>query len=78
MTIIKFFRKIGFTPINIDAYIFTIKWKKEFIIVNMYIEDFVLRSKNFKILEWLKDQLIREFNIKDLEKVKTIIGWKII
>lgn len=28
-------------------------------------------------MEWLKKQLIKEFNIKDLGKTKTIIGWEI-
>ena len=34
-TIIKFFRKIGFTPTNADACILTIKWEGELIIVGV-------------------------------------------
>lgn len=72
-TIIKFFQKIGFTFTNADACIFTIKWQRELIIIGMYVDNLILVSKNLKALEWLKDQLIKEFNIKDLKKVKTII-----
>lgn len=43
----------------------------------MYGDDFVFESKNLKALKWLKDQLMKKFNIKDLKKVKTIIGWEI-
>lgn len=28
-------------------------------------------------MEWLKDKLIKEFQMKDLSKAKTIIGWEI-
>lgn len=34
-TIIKFFQKIGFIPINADNYIFIIKKKRELIIIEM-------------------------------------------
>lgn len=44
----------------------------------MYIDDFILRIKSRKALEWLKYQLIKEFSIKNLNEIKTIIGWEII
>lgn len=72
--IIKFFREIGFTTTNANAYILIIKWQGELIIISVYIDDLVLKSKNLKALEWLKDQLMKEFNIKNLGEVKTIIG----
>ena len=52
-------------------------WEGELIIVGVYVDDLVLGSRSFKALEWLKDQLMKEFNMKDLEEVKTIIGWEI-
>ena len=76
-TIIKFFRRIGFTPTNADACILTIKWKGELIIIGVYVDDLVLGSRSLEALEWLKDQLMREFSMKDLGEVKTIIGWEI-
>lgn len=35
----------------------------------------VLQSQNW--FDWLKDQLIQEFDMKDFVKAKTIIGWEI-
>ena len=77
MTIIKFFQRISFTSTNADACILTIKWKKELIIVGIYVKDLIFGSKSLKALEWLKDQLMREFSMKDLEEVQTIIRWEI-
>ena len=50
---------------------------EELIIVGVYVDDLFLGSRSLKALEWLKDQLMKEFNIKDLGEVKTIIGWEI-
>ena len=76
-TITKFFRKISFTSTNVDSYILTIKREKEFIIVGVYIDNLALASRSIKALEWLKDQLMNEFNMKDLSEAKKIIGWEI-
>ena len=54
-TIIKFFRKIGFTPTNANICILTIKRKGKLIIVGIYVDDLFLRSRSLKALEWLKD-----------------------
>ena len=76
-TITKFFRRIGFTPTNADAYIFTIQWEGELIIAGVYVDDLALGSRSLEALEWLKNELMREFNMKDLGKAKKIIGWEI-
>lgn len=49
----------------------------ELIVVGVYVDDLLLGSKSGDALEWLKDQLIKEFNMKDLGEAKTIIGWEI-
>ena len=51
-TITKFFQKIGFTTTNADVCILTIKWKRELIIIDIYINNLVLKSRSFKVLEW--------------------------
>ena len=43
----------------------------------MYVNDFALISHSQTRLDWLKSQLIQEFNIKDLGKAKSIIEWEI-
>lgn len=75
--ITKFFRKIGFIPTNADPCILTIKWEDKLIIVGIYIDDLVLRSRSHNALSWLKDQLMKEFSMKDLGEAKIIIGWEI-
>lgn len=45
--------------------------------MEVYIDNLVFGSKSLKTLEWLKNKLIKEFNIKDLGKVKKIIRWEI-
>ena len=72
--ITKFFRRIGFTPTNTEAYIVTIQWKGKLIIVEMYVDDLAFGSRSLKALEWLKNELIKEFHMKDLGKAKKIIG----
>lgn len=43
----------------------------------MYVDDLILGLKSIKALEWLKDQLMKKFSMKNLGEIKTIIGWKI-
>ena len=76
-TIIKFFWRIDFTCINADTCIFIFKKRQELIIIGIYVDYLILESKSLEMLEWLKNQLITEFNMKDLGKVKTIIEWEI-
>lgn len=33
--------------------------------------------KHWRVLDWIKQKLKDKFNIKDLEKMKTIIGWQV-
>lgn len=37
----------------------------------------MLASQSQANLNWLKDQLMKVFNMKDLREAKTIIGWEI-
>lgn len=72
--IINLFLKIDFTTSKINACILIIKWKKKFIIIGVYVDNLILKSKSLKVLELLKDQFMKKFNMKDLVEVKTIIG----
>lgn len=42
--------------------------------IEVYIDDLVLDSRSLEAFEWLKNKLIKEFNIKDLGETKKIIG----
>ncbi len=41
------------------------------------MDDLILESKSSDELGWLKDQLLKEFSMKDLGEAKIIIGWEI-
>ena len=43
----------------------------------MYIDDLAFASQSQDSLNWLKNQLIQEFNMNNLGEAKTIIGWEI-
>ena len=45
--------------------------------IGVYVDDLILASQSQNGLNWLKDQFIQKFNVKDLGEAKTIIGWKI-
>ena len=73
-TIIKFFQKIGFVLISANSCILAYIQGDVFILVGIYVHDFLFKSQSQDGLQWLKDWLIKEFNMKDLGKGKTIIG----
>ena len=43
----------------------------------MYVDDFLLASNTMGTLKSLKQLLFKEYDVKDLGEVKTIIGWQI-
>ena len=51
--------------------------KEKTTLVSVYVNDFLLASNNADTLETVKRELGKEYNVKDLGEVKTIIGWQI-
>lgn len=45
-----------------------------FILIGVYIDNFLLAFQSQDKLEWLQNWFIKEFNKKDLSRVKIIIG----
>lgn len=45
--------------------------------MNVYVDDFLLVSNTMRDLETLKKLLTKEYEIKDLGEVETIIGWQV-
>lgn len=45
--------------------------------MSVYVNDFLLASNKIDSLKVLKKSLLKEYNTKDLGKVKIIIGWRI-
>lgn len=54
--------------------------KKEDVItmVSIYIDNFLLVSKYKLSMDWMKSKLRNEYNVKEMQEVKTIIGWQVI
>lgn len=44
----------------------------------MYVDDFLLALNIIDTLKILKKLLVKEYKIKDLREIKTIISWQII
>lgn len=73
--VISFYKSIGFKQLNGNLSILIRQTKEEISVVSMYIDNFLLVSNTIDTLQMLKDMLGKEYKIKDLGKVKTIIRW---
>lgn len=45
--------------------------------MSVYVDNFLLTSNTISTLKSLKQMLAKKYNIKDINKVKNIIGWQI-
>lgn len=75
--IIAFYKSIGFKQLKGDPSILIRQLKDEISIVSVYVNDFLLASNTMAVLKTLKKLLAKEYEMKDLGEVKTIIGWQI-
>ena len=76
--VIAFFRNLGFIPLNTDPSILIMgKAGREILMISIYVDDFLLASNSSKALAWLKDSIVKEYNVKDLREVKIIIRWQV-
>lgn len=46
--------------------------------MSLYIVNFLLAFKFSNSIEWIKQCLKSKYNVKNLGKIKTIIGWQVI
>ena len=72
-----FYKSIGFRQLNGDPSILIRQSRNEISIGSVYVDDFLLASNTMATLEALKELLAKEYEMKDLGEVKTIIGWQI-
>lgn len=45
--------------------------------MSMYVDNFLFAANLIKLLNEVKKLLVNKYDMKDLRKVKTIIGWQI-
>ena len=72
--VIAFYKKLGFHQLNADSSILILQTSNETTIVNVYVNDLLLASNTMTALSSLKESLLREYDMKDMGHVKTIIG----
>lgn len=72
----SFFKGLGFCSFNVDANILIYYGRKkgDIIMINLYVDNFLLVTKNNSLMEWINQCVKDEYNVKDLGKVKIIIG----
>lgn len=75
--IIRFFKTLDFKLLNVDPSILIAYRKMAILMISVYVNDFLFVSNNPRVLLWLKDAISKEYNVKDLGKVQTIIGWQV-
>lgn len=75
--VIEFYKSIGFRQLNGDPSILICQSKNEICIMTVYVDNFLLASNTMTTLEALKELLAKEYDVKDLGEVKTMIGWQI-
>lgn len=75
----SFFKNFGFYALNADASIMIHYGKEEgdIIMVSVYVNIFLLASKHRTLMDWIKKNLKREYNVKDLGEVKIIVDWQV-
>lgn len=74
-----FLRSLSFETLNADASILIHHGHKadDITMISVYVDYFLLAAKYRKSLDWIKESIKNEYNVKDLGNVKTIIGWQV-
>ena len=71
---IVFYKWIRFKQLNGNPNIFIQQCETEINIISVYVDDFCISSNTMTILNEIKVFLLREYDVKNLKEVKTIIG----
>ena len=66
--------KFGFKRSVADSSMFTRSNDRGIVVILIYVDDLVITGSNLQGIELLKQQLNREFDIKDLGKLKYFLG----
>lgn len=72
--VVTFFTSLGLKILNADPSILISQQGEDIVIINVYIDNFLLTSKHRILLDQIKSELKWDYNIKDLGEIKMIIG----
>ncbi|WVY99473.1 hypothetical protein V8G54_015558 [Vigna mungo] len=73
----SFMHKEGFQKCNADHCCFFKKYKSSYIILLLYVDDMLVAGLDMDEIKSLKQQLSKEFDMKDLGPAKRILGMQI-
>jgi hypothetical protein len=74
----SFMGSTGFTRCNTDHCCYVISFKNSYIILLLYVDDMLIAGASVEDINKLKNQLSKQFAMKDLGVAKQIIGMRII
>lgn len=74
LNVIAFYKRIGFKQLNDNLSILIRQFGIEISIVSIYINDFCITSNTMTILDEIRASFSKKYDVKDLRKVKIIIG----
>ncbi|CAD6993124.1 unnamed protein product [Ceratitis capitata] len=69
--------EMGLKPMKNEPCLFYGKVYKQFCLLLVYVDDLLIASSNLKNIEYIKQQLLQEFEIKDLREAKYCLGLEI-
>lgn len=73
----SFMHKEGFQKCNADNCCFFKRYKSSYIILLLYVDDMLVAGPNMDEIRNMKMQLSKEFDMKDLDPTKKILGMQI-
>ncbi|WVY98453.1 hypothetical protein V8G54_030604 [Vigna mungo] len=73
----SFMHKEGFQKCNVDHCCFLKRYKSSYIILLLYVDDMLVAGLDMDEIRSLKQQLSKEFDMKDLGPAKRILGMQI-
>lgn len=73
----EFMRKEDFQKSNVDHYCYFKRYRSSYIILLLYVDDMLVASSNKDDIRKLKQQLSKDFDMKDLNSAKKILGMQI-
>jgi Reverse transcriptase (RNA-dependent DNA polymerase) len=77
-TLHVYVRKLGFSPCHTDAGVYVSRQKGVSpIYLLLYVDDFLIVSKEMRQVQWVKIKLAEEYNVHDLGEVKDFLGCEV-
>ena len=69
--------KNGFLSVEVDKCVYTKRTKKECVIIALYVDDMLIFGTSLSVVHYTKRLLASQFDMKDMNGTKVILGVKI-